>query len=578
MTETYDFAFGPDTPYARVFDLIIETAPGGGVIVDLGCGVGALASPLEAHGFTYIGADLDEGSVAVVREEGHEALVLNLTDGAMMKSELERVVAGRSVSAILALDVIEHMPDPTSFLDDLRQVSLSLGRPPLVVSVPNVSHFDVGAKLLHARWDVTETGLLDKTHLAFFTSASLTKAMERYGWVELRRADFPMEHSDQHFPSDHPAIGMGSHVARYLRQLRDEADDFGSVNQFVRAYSCGDVVPHEQEEPPRPGLSVIVRTQGSRQELLEESLLSLASQTSSDFEVLLMVHNPENGIVEGLRTLVGSYSPSFSRRVRISEVVGGDRARPLNAGLAIATGSMIAFLDDDDVVTSDWVRTFVDVASRHPGTIVRTVTADQKVHRTADAPGYVAESGAIVDKARIPFSLVRHLESNRTPICAFAVPREVLETYSITFDETLEVVEDWDFFLRCARRCGVRNVQRVTSIYRRWTDDEASWHSVDRRVWDTTRKRVLFNYDAHQLVLPPGSVTEISELIRNAHLSTVRAEDRSSSILDQKQEIRDLTKKLKASTRRVSQLENSTSWKVTAPLRAVMSVFKRDRK
>ncbi len=73
----------------------------------------------------------------------------------------------------MLLDVIEHLTQPQQLLAALSSWSLKHGEPPLVVSVPNAAHFDLGLRLLCGRWTPTETGMLDSTHLRFFTEETL---------------------------------------------------------------------------------------------------------------------------------------------------------------------------------------------------------------------------------------------------------------------------------------------------------------------------------------------------------------------------------------------------------------------
>ncbi|MDH3194192.1 MAG: glycosyltransferase family 2 protein, partial [Acidimicrobiia bacterium] len=287
------------------------------------------------------------------------------------------------------------------------------------------------------------------------------------------------------------------------------------------------------------------------------------------FEVLLMVHSLDAGVERNVRGVLGAFSPTFSRRVKIIQLRGGDRARPLNEGLREAVGDYIAFLDDDDLVTATWIETFTRGAKTRPGAIVRAVTADQTVRRQSGPPGYSALSGPKIDGARITFDMVRHLETNRTPICSFAVPRQAILASGLRFDETLQVLEDWHFLIRAALICGVHDTRQVTSIYRRWDDAEASWNSIDRDIWTATRKAIQLELDSEPILLPLGSVSTIASMIERAHKGP---SDRSSATVKQ------LRKDLDRAERRLAQVESSTSWRVTRPLRGVADSLKKLRR
>jgi SAM-dependent methyltransferase len=85
-----------------------------------------------------------------------------------------------SVDAILCLDVLEHLVDPWSVIGKLHRLLAPGGI--VVASIPNVRHFRVLFPLLfQGRWDYTSSGLLDRTHLRFFTKRSAIALMECSG-------------------------------------------------------------------------------------------------------------------------------------------------------------------------------------------------------------------------------------------------------------------------------------------------------------------------------------------------------------------------------------------------------------
>ncbi|MCZ7527351.1 MAG: class I SAM-dependent methyltransferase [Acidimicrobiia bacterium] len=323
MGERYRQAFSWDGVYGRVVRLV-ERVARPGAVVDLGCGWGAVAEPLSELGFHYVGLDLDQAGLDDLRSRGFEAHELDLRAFGDLTACLRQAVGDREVSAVLLLDVLEHVPETAELLSALGEAVESLGGPRIVLSVPNVAHVDLGAKLVSGRWDVTPTGLLDETHVRFFTSATLDTAMGRHGFAEVARDDFALHHSDQHFPGDHPALADAAPLAGLLRHARALADGHGEVNQFVRAYErASGAVPETGPEPEPPFLTVVVRTQGSRPESLLETLVCLAAQTVDDLEVLLCVHSSHPEVAGRVRSLVAGFARDFTERVEVLEVEGG---------------------------------------------------------------------------------------------------------------------------------------------------------------------------------------------------------------------------------------------------------------
>ena len=522
MSGKYEFAFAWENPYGLMARLLESHVPRGQLVFDLGCGYGAIAEPLVELGYEYIGCDTDSSSLQSLRERGFETHQIDLTDLDGLAERLTKMVAERSVGALLMLDVLEHLPDLRGFLAELRSCLVKLERPLLGLSIPNVGHYDVGAKLVMGSWDVMPAGLLDETHLQFFTERRLTCVLRRGGWLEVARRDLLLHHSDQHFPVDHPALADGTPLRNLLWRLRRRVGDGLTVNQFVRlfALTSADVVPLDEPVSPTasPFLSVLVRTRGARMHNLLEALTCLAAQTDDDLEVHLLVHSSRHEVVDEVNRLVASFAPSFAGRVGVHQVTDGGRARPLNVGLGAAAGRYVAFLDDDDLVTADWAERFRAGAQSAPGEIVRSVTVDRKVVRNLDerllAP-YHAVSG-LVATHNPQFNALEHLSRNRTPICSFAVPMEAVLSLGISFDEEAAVLEDWNFLLNLALVCGVHDTGVVTSVYHRWEGAEGSAGAVDTLVWETTHRSIVQRLDTGPLLLPTGSASQIATLWEKA--------------------------------------------------------------
>jgi glycosyltransferase involved in cell wall biosynthesis len=265
----------------------------------------------------------------------------------------------------------------------------------------------------------------------------------------------------------------------------------------------------------RPFLTVLLRTQGRRLEPIKDALLCLAAQTDQDFEVVIIDHDSTPEGATGVRLVVDSQPPSFRDRIRIVEVTGGTRSRPLNAGIAVANGRFISVFDDDDLLFADWVERFHE-ASVHGGTrLLRAQTATQRARPEAwagDIPGYRSLSWPRAEYAKT-FDQIDHLRVNHSPFMSWAFPRGLFTELGLTFDEALDVCEDWDMILRASLLVGVEDVPALTSIYRRWDGAASSYTVHSSEIWQKSEKRVIDRLDDSVIVLPQGSVSHIRELL-----------------------------------------------------------------
>ncbi len=91
-------------------------------------------------------------------------------------------------------DVLEHQVDPWTMLRDTRGFLSDRGR--VVASIPNVRHVKVIRPLLvQGRWDYKDVGILDRTHLRFFTRSTIIELFESSGY-EVETID-PMNLTDR---------------------------------------------------------------------------------------------------------------------------------------------------------------------------------------------------------------------------------------------------------------------------------------------------------------------------------------------------------------------------------------------
>ncbi|MEV8436366.1 methyltransferase domain-containing protein [Actinosynnema sp. NPDC051121] len=568
----YEFHFNETGPYGAAVRLLADTDPDGRVVLDIGCGVGSVAEPLRSRGATYVGVDIDEESLRKLVDRGFEGHRVDLAQPGL-DEVLGKILDGRELAAILCLDVLEHVPEPQDVLAQLAALTAAHPAAELVVSIPNVAHVDLARQLLSGRWDTTDSGLLDRTHLRFFTERTLTAMMVSTGWYEAAREDFRLERSDQNRPG-HPLFEPKTTLGMFVRQLRDAVDEHGEVNQFVRRYHRGAARRPAEVEAGAPFLSVVLRTQGKRPDSLVDVLCCLGAQTDLDFEVLLVVHDSTKA--HEVRELVDLFEGNLAHRVRVLPCDGGTRSRPANVGLRAARGEYVVYLDDDDFVTANWVENIREGTRTAPGKVIRWWAAQQ--HRTWHDEGSLAvhsATGPFTPQYATRFDLTRHLRQNETPFHCFSFPRALVEL-GFEFDEALTVCEDWEFLVRAASFCGVHDTGQMTSIYNKWSD-RTSAHAVASDEWLVMRSVVHVALDERPLLLPPGSVRDLDRRMEQAELSQHRIHALEAEVAS--------VRHLLAQTQQVSanahhaldELRRSTSWRVSKPVRVAGAVVRRLR-
>jgi len=155
----------------EIIDLVPAQAK---VILDVGCAAGALGNALKRQRPTVTVLGVEISAEAADRA----------------RTVLDEVFCGRAEDALpdawpkpdctIFADVLEHLPDPWQVLRRHRDLLGPGGT--LIVSVPNIGHRTVIAELLRGKFEYADAGILDRTHLRFFTRSSAVDLLENSGF------------------------------------------------------------------------------------------------------------------------------------------------------------------------------------------------------------------------------------------------------------------------------------------------------------------------------------------------------------------------------------------------------------
>jgi LmbE family N-acetylglucosaminyl deacetylase/glycosyltransferase involved in cell wall biosynthesis len=267
--------------------------------------------------------------------------------------------------------------------------------------------------------------------------------------------------------------------------------------------------PHR---PPAatPLVSIVVRTR-DRVARLGEALASLHLQTQPDLEVIVV----NDGGVD-VRPAIAEWAGRLDIRYAWHDAPRG-RAAAANTGLALARGKYIGFLDDDDRL--------------YPGHIEKLTahleaTGELATYSDCERTRYAWNGREFVPASRprvykgVDFDRERLRFGNYSPIMAVLFRRELLEGTG-GFDESLECLEDWDFWLRLAERVSFRRLPGVTAEYRMFEEPAHDW-----RRWQSVIYRKHASFWTVENVAAVWPRIEASFEAREAGLMDALAEER----------------------------------------------------
>lgn len=155
-------------------------------VLEIGCGRGGNAAWFRDHGATHItGVDLDEPSARQAATRFDRVLV---GDVARLLDELD--ADDERYDLIVCGDVLEHLVDPWVVVARLHRLAAPGGT--MVASIPNIRFYRALWQIaLGAGFKYEAEGILDRTHLRFFTSATIRQLMSQGGWSVRRLSPSP---------------------------------------------------------------------------------------------------------------------------------------------------------------------------------------------------------------------------------------------------------------------------------------------------------------------------------------------------------------------------------------------------
>jgi predicted TPR repeat methyltransferase len=171
MPNVYTFKDFEGSSHRLLIELIRRWSPRGGTLLDLGAAGGELGSALREQFDRTIGFEFNVDCVGQLCGRFDQVVIADLEKVKNLPS---------NVDAIVLADVLEHLRNPAQALALVHRAVKDEGH--VFISVPNIANITIRLGLLLGIFEYRDRGILDHTHLRFYTLRTIRREVERAGF------------------------------------------------------------------------------------------------------------------------------------------------------------------------------------------------------------------------------------------------------------------------------------------------------------------------------------------------------------------------------------------------------------
>jgi O-antigen biosynthesis protein len=203
-------------------------------VVDFGCATGYFAQLMTRQECIITGVEINPDAALAAKQYCQEVIVADLDFVSVTE-----ILPDRRFDVAVFGDVLEHLRDPWQVLRDTKQILKKDGY--IVASIPNIAHGAIRLALLQGKFEYTELGILDNTHLRFFTRKTVEDLLENSGYLlkDLQRTKLPFFANNNLVPQ----ININDFDREMIEKMQTD-EDIDTLQFVVRALPCS---PEERQ-------------------------------------------------------------------------------------------------------------------------------------------------------------------------------------------------------------------------------------------------------------------------------------------------------------------------------------------
>ncbi len=182
MTIKYDNKnFDPEKLDKENIDrMAIDQVPFGSSVLEIGCATGFMGEYLiKKKNCRITGVEMRQDEAKIAGKRLNKVIIGDIEDNETFYNIKEKF------DVVLATSLIEHLRYPEVFLKRIRKILVPNGL--IIMTTPNIAHWSVRLSLLRGKFEYSKYGILDETHLHFYTLKTFNSLFLKNGFISKKK-------------------------------------------------------------------------------------------------------------------------------------------------------------------------------------------------------------------------------------------------------------------------------------------------------------------------------------------------------------------------------------------------------